>query len=193
MDSSKKYEALSQKITVCNKCPLHLTRHLPLIGQGPLNAKIFFIGEAPGKKEDLENIPFVGPAGKIFDRLLDHIQLNRSDIYITNLLKCHPPQNHNPTLLEISSCRPYLLQQLKLIKPKIIITLGTFASKEMFSLWNLPFTKLSLLHGKRFSCQTTYGKMILIPLYHPAAASHNPSLVSVLENDFRSLDFLKAY
>ncbi|MFA5249885.1 MAG: uracil-DNA glycosylase, partial [Parachlamydiales bacterium] len=168
------WKNLFQEILNCKKCPLWKTRSKTLIGEGPIDAKTVFIGEAPGYYEDLEGKAFIGQAGKILDQLLLSVKLSRKDIYITNVLKCHPPQNHDPVPEEIKSCSVYLYRQLKLIQPKIIVALGKFAAQELFLKTHLPFSKISEVHGKVFEITASYGKVKIIPLYHPSAACHNP-------------------
>ena len=124
-------ESLSIEINNCKKCDLWKTRNKPLVGDGSVKSKILVIGESPGYYEDLQGKAFVGEAGKILDSLLDLVNLKRKDIYITNVLKCHPPRNHNPNRQEIDSCIGYLYKQIEIIKPRIILTLGKFASKEI--------------------------------------------------------------
>jgi len=135
----------------------------------------------------LQGKAFVGEAGKILDQLLGLIDLKREDIYITNVLKCHPPKNHNPSRQEIDSCIQYLHKQIKIIKPKIIITLGKYASEEVFIDFNLKFSRISKEHGKVFEAETGFGKIKIIPLYHPAVACYHNEMLGVLKNDFKKL------
>jgi DNA polymerase len=176
---------LSKKIYECKKCPLWKTRNIPLIGDGSTNSKIILIGEAPGYHEDLKGKAFIGNAGKILDQLLDIIKIKRSQIYITNILKCHPPYNQNPTQQSINSCLEYLFKQLRIIKPKIILTLGKYATEVLFSKIKLKYTKISEIHGKLFEIQASYGLVKIIPLYHPATACYNPSLFFTMQNDIK--------
>jgi len=177
---------LTKKIDSCKKCPLHLKRKNSLIGDGNLKAKIMIIGEAPGYHEDLQKKAFVGQAGKILDQLLKHINLLRKDIYITNILKCHPPNNQNPKPSEIHACIGYLYEQIKIIKPEFIVTLGKFASLEIFSKVSLKFSKISEMHGKIFKIKASYGLVKIIPLYHPSIACYNISMLDTLKNDFEN-------
>ena len=180
-------EKLSIEINNCKKCELWKTRNKPLVGDGPINVKIMVIGESPGYKEDLEGRAFVGEAGKILDKLLEIINLKRNQIYITNILKCHPPKNHNPNREEINSCMGYLHKQIGIIKPKIILTLGKYASKEIFAKYNLEFSRISELHGKAFNVETLLGKIIIIPLYHPAMACYHSEMLDTFKEDFKKL------
>lgn len=178
-------EKLIKEIKQCKKCFLWKTRNLPLIGDGDTKSDIMFIGEAPGYYEDLKGKAFIGNAGKIFDQLLEIVQLKRSQIYITNILKCHPPKNQDPTPDSIKHCIKYLFLQLKKIKPKIIVTLGKYATKELFSRINIPFTRISDMHGSLFKIKASYGAVKVVAMYHPSAACHNPSLLSVLKDDMK--------
>ncbi|MGM0440604.1 MAG: uracil-DNA glycosylase family protein [Chlamydiota bacterium] len=129
--SEEQIALLAEEIASCNKCPRAQTRSLPLVGEGTISAKIMVVGEAPGKQEDQQGRPFVGQAGKIFDQLLDHVKLFREQIYITNILKCHPPNNRDPADCEVIA---YLCRQIRIIKPTIIITLGRYLKKYLYLL-----------------------------------------------------------
>jgi len=202
----EKIEELDLKIKNCKKCNLWKTRNKPLVGDGSIHADILLIGESPGYNENLVGKAFVGEAGKILDKLLSLINLKRDEIYITNILKCHPPKNHNPSRQEIDSCIGYLHEQIKIIKPKIILTLGKYASKEVFTNFNLIFTRISDFHGKIFEAETGFGKLEnlfdfpnslkskefqrkikIIPLYHPAVACYHNEMLDVLKEDFKKL------
>jgi uracil-DNA glycosylase len=180
-------QELSEQINSCEKCELHKTRNKPLIGDGLVNTRILVIGESPGYYEDIENKAFVGEAGKILDQLLDSISLKRQDIYITNVLKCHPPRNHNPNRKEIDSCINYLHKQIDIIKPRLIVTLGKFASKEIFAKYKLEFTKISEMRGKVFETATLFGKIKIISLFHPAVACYHSEMLDTLKEDFKKL------
>ncbi len=143
-----------------------------------MDADIVFIGEGPGFHEDREGRPFVGPAGKLLDELLASIGLARGDVYITNMIKCRAPNNRDPLPAEIESCRPFLDRQLEIIGPKVVVTLGRYSFQRFF-----PGEQLSKARGKprKLNGLTTY------PIYHPAAALHNPRLRPAIEQDFRNL------
>jgi DNA polymerase len=166
------------QIRVCKKCELSKGRTNTVPGEGPENAEIMMIGEAPGFHEDREGRPFVGAAGKFLDELLGNIQLKRNQIYICNVLKCRPPQNRDPFPDEMEACKSYLDKQIELIKPKVIITISRFAMSRWF-----PDAKISSIHGK----PKKVGDMVILPMYHPAAALHQPSLKSVLQEDFNKI------
>lgn len=182
-------EPLIKEIKECKKCDLWKTRNKPLVGDGPVHADILVIGESPGYYEDLQGRAFVGEAGKILDQLLEIANLTRKEIYITNVLKCHPPRNHNPNRQEIDACIEYLYRQIEIIKPKIILTLGKFASKEVFEKFNLGFSRISEIHGRAFEAGSTesLGKIRIIPLYHPAVACYHNEMLDVLKKDFEEL------
>jgi len=148
------------------------------------------IGEAPGYYENQTGKAFIGKAGKILDQLLDHVHLSRKDVYITNVLKCHPPRNHDPKPDEIYACLDYLERQIKIIQPTIIMTLGRIASKTIFSKVSLPFSKICEMHGKTFNIKASYGQVKIFPQYHPATACYattgngNISMLDILKEDF---------
>ena len=149
---------------------------------GPCPADILIVGEAPGFNEDRQGEPFVGAAGKLLDTLLSRIGLSRSDVYITNVLKCRPPMNRDPMPNEAEACSPYLKRQLELVRPKVVLILGRHALERLMPGQG----SISRIHGSL----VMRGDVAYVPLYHPAAALHNGSLVSDLEHDF---DRVKAY
>ncbi|MEB3816383.1 MAG: uracil-DNA glycosylase [Desulfurococcales archaeon] len=188
-DSEKalRYKKIVESILQCKRCPLHRTRKNPVPGEGPISADIMFIGEAPGRREDETGRPFVGSAGRILDALLASIGVRREDVYITNVVKCRPPGNRDPTPEEIESCLPYLIEQIRIIEPKLIITLGRHAGKTIYSLLGRRWRGLSAEHGVRVEgvLKGVNMKVVVIPTYHPAAALYNPQIRRVLEEDFR--------
>ncbi len=166
-----------------NICPdLAATATNLVMGDGNINADIVFIGEAPGKNEDLQGLPFVGAAGKFLNEMLAAADMQRSDVYITNIVKYRPPNNRDPLPDEKKAFWPYLLKQLQIIKPKVVITLGRH-SMEYF----LPDMKISQVHGQPKRIQFGDDKLVIIPLYHPAAALYNGSLRQTLIDDFLSV------
>jgi len=187
MDKTKRYEQLSKEIIQCTQCDLYKTRTHAVVGEGSLEADLFFIGEAPGLNEDKQGKPFVGRAGVILDELLASINLNRDDIYITNILKCRPPNNRNPKQNEIQTCTPYLERQLDLINPEVIIPMGSFSTEYIFHKFDIPFTKISKLHGKVVTKNTLYETIHILPLYHPAVATYNPNKKMVLLEDIKQV------
>jgi len=189
MNKQKEMETLTKEIQDCKKCDLNKTRKNPVVGEGSLNAKIMFIGEAPGFNEDKKGRPFVGQAGKILDELLESINLKREEVYITNVLKCRPPNNRNPIKEEIKSCAPYLSRQIEIIKPKIICCLGNFATDFIMKKFNLKdkIQGISKIHGEVFNASTLNGIIKIIPLYHPAVATYNSNMLGTLKKDFKKI------
>lgn len=153
--------------------------HNLVMGDGNINAEIVFIGEAPGKNEDEQGLPFVGAAGKFLNEMLAAAGLERSDVYITNIVKYRPPNNRDPLPDEKKAFWPYLLKQLQIIKPKVVITLGRH-SMEYF----LPDARISAIHGQAKRIAFGNDKLVIVPLYHPAAALYNGSMRQTLINDF---------
>ena len=181
MNRSDLLEEIDASIRSCTACQLHLSRKQAVPGSGPVDAEIMLIGEAPGFHENEQGQPFVGAAGKFLDSMLESIQMNRSSVYITNIIKCRPPQNRDPEPEEMQACKGFLEEQIELIQPKVIITLGRFSMARYF-----PNARISAIHGQ---ARTMDGRLI-IPMYHPAAALHQPSLRSVVEQDFRQIPAL---
>ncbi len=169
-------DELYNQIRACTKCDLAKGRTNAVPGEGPERAEIMFIGEAPGFHEDRQGRPFVGAAGQYLDELLALIGMKREQVYICNVIKCRPPQNRDPQPEEMNACRPYLDKQIELIKPKVIITISRFAMARWF-----PDKKISEIHGK----PKKVGDLVVLPMYHPAAALHQPSLKRVLAEDFQ--------
>ncbi len=152
----------------------------PVLGAGNINAAIMFIGEAPGKQEDLQGVPFIGAAGKFLDQMLASIHLRRDDVYITNVVKYRPPNNRDPLPEEVEACWPWLQQEIAIIKPKLIILLGRHALARF-----IPGQKISEVHGKYFQYPIDgCGTQIIYALYHPAAALYNGTLRKTLLRDF---------
>lgn len=174
----EKLDELAEEIRACTRCPLYKTAIQGVPGAGPANAKIMLIGEAPGAQEDKQGKPFVGASGKFLDTLLASIGLNRSDIFITNVVKHRPPENRDPQPSEIEACRPWLDEQIELIKPDVIVTISRYAMARWF-----PGEKISDIHGTF----KKVGKLTVVPMYHPAVALYNPNMRAVLMEDFKKL------
>jgi len=172
----------------CTACALHQTRTTVVFGAGNADADLMFIGEGPGANEDKQGVPFVGRAGKLLDTLLEEIGLDRSSVFIANVVKCRPPGNRDPHPEEIESCHPYLRAQVELIEPKVICTLGNFSTK----LLRGDPTGISRLHGQD-EVRTIGARAIrLLPLFHPAAALYTPSSLQTLRDDFARIPALLA-
>jgi len=165
---------LYKEITVCQRCELAKGRTKTVPGEGPENAEIMFIGEAPGFHEDRQGRPFVGAAGKFLDELLASIGLTRDDVYICNVIKCRPPSNRDPQPDEMAACKSFLDKQIELVRPKLIVTLGRFSMARYF-----PNTKITHIHGQ----PKRIGNRIYYPMFHPAAALHQPKWRSVVKED----------
>lgn len=168
---------LHGRIRACTACPLHATRTQAVPGYGPVNARIMAVGEAPGETEDREGKPFVGAAGQLLTRLLEEVGLDRRDIYITNTLKCRPPGNRDPEQSEIDTCSHFLDEQIAMLRPQVILVLGRHALGRL-----LPGSgTITRLHGQR----VRRSERVYVPLYHPAAALYNASLLQTLQQDMR--------
>ncbi len=182
-------EKIKDKVLSCRKCELWKTRTNPVFGEGDINAKIMFVGEAPGYNEDKTGHPFCGKAGKVLDRLLGSVNIKRNEVFISNILKCRPPNNRNPKDEEINACSPFLDKQISVIKPSTICCLGNFAAGYIMKKFGLKnrVQGISRLHGQVFLHNSLFGKLRIIPLYHPAAAVYNPNMLEVLREDFKVL------
>ncbi len=187
MSDKKEYDNLVQEIIKCTKCELHKTRTKPVPGEGSLDPKIMFVGEAPGGREDETGRPFVGAAGKLLTMLIESIGLTREEVYITNVIKCRPPGNRDPSQMEIYTCLPYLRRQINIIRPRLIVTLGRHAARVIMDLAGLKFTSITKQHGTVNIATISRIKVIIIPTYHPAAALYNPGLKQMLIDDFKTI------
>jgi uracil-DNA glycosylase len=174
---------LSESVSGCTRCRLAEGRTQVVFGAGHPDADVMFVGEAPGFHEDQQGVPFVGQAGKLLDRLLAGIGLARSDVYIANVLKCRPPGNRDPQPDEIEACEGHLFRQISLIRPKVVATLGNFATK---LLSGKPHG-ITRVHGQEQEVTLGGFSVVLYPLYHPAAALYTPAMLKVLESDFARL------
>ena len=183
MDKKQTLENIHKKWMKECKCELKNSCTQAVPGAGSPEAKIVFIGEAPGKSEDQKGIPFVGAAGKFLDEMLGIIKLERKDVYIANVVKCRPPENRDPLPEEAQACWPWLLEQVRIIDPKLVVTLGRH-SMERF----LPNMKISQMHGKALRRNIPgIGTKVFYALYHPAAALYNGSMRTVLIDDFKKI------
>lgn len=182
MDKKELLEQLDKKIASCQRCPLYKTATNPVPGNGDAGAEIVFIGEAPGMNEDLRGIPFCGAAGHLLDKLLVSTGLNREKVFVANMLKHRPPNNRDPLPEEMEACRGYLDEQIKIIGPKVIATLGRFAMAKFY-----PFGKISVDHGKGRIIEYNGQKYIFIPMYHPAAALRAGAVDTQLREDFKKM------
>jgi len=177
------FSELKEAVLQCRLCPLAETRGKVVFGAGDEDADVMLVGEAPGRHEDQQGVPFVGQAGRLLDQTLDQVGLKREEIFIANVLKCRPPENRDPRKEEIDACRPYLDEQIELIGPRVLVPMGNFA----LNLFSTKRASISKMHGKSLA----YRGMAVIPIYHPAAVLYNRSLEPVLVDDFRKIvDYL---
>ena len=178
-DTAEALEEVHSEIRRCRRCPLSRTRTKAVPGEGAPDASIMFVGEAPGGDEDQQGRPFVGAAGRLLTHLLKTIDLDRPAVFITNVVKCRPPGNRDPSPEEIDACNDHLLAQIALITPKVICTLGRFAAQTLID----KSLSISRQHGK----PRRLSGILYVPLYHPAAALHQARLIDSLEADMRQL------
>ena len=176
-------EVFAREVAGCTRCRLAEGRTQVVFGVGSPDADLMFVGEAPGFHEDKQGIPFVGQAGKLLDKLLAGIGLERSQVYICNVLKCRPPGNRDPVPDEKEACEPYLFRQVELIRPKVVATLGNHATKQLSGRE----TGITRVHGAEQDVTVGGNRVLLYPLYHPAAALYTPAMLKVLEEDFARL------
>lgn len=190
MSKKEQLEILRQKVSELN-LPLKDTATNLVFGKGNPEARIMFIGEAPGANEDIQGEPFVGAAGKNLDRLLNNISLTIENVYIANILKYRPPNNRNPNIEEIRSHTPYLIEQIRIIQPKFVCTLGNFSTKFVLAGFDAGKMKkisgITSLHGKISEVQLGTNVIKVFPLFHPAAMIYNRGLKETIENDFLEL------
>lgn len=170
---------IEKDIMNCTKCMLHKSKTHYVPGVGPANAKVMFVGEGPGKDEDIQGLPFVGAAGKLLTQLLSSIGIDRSEVFIGNIVKCRPPNNRVPTPEEVQACIPYLYAQISIIEPEIIVTLGNTPLNALVS----PTLKVSAVHGRLFEKD---GLRFFVT-FHPAAALYHGEYKELLERDFLKL------
>jgi len=183
MSSEEILKEVAVEVSTCAKCKLCNGRTRAVPGEGTPNAKILFIGEGPGYHEDKQGRPFVGPAGQFLDELLGSINLKRSDVFITNVVKCRPPNNRDPEPDEIGACNEYLDRQIAALKPQVIVTLGRFSMAKFFGN-----ERISVIHG-RARKKDGY---ICIAMYHPAAGLHQASLKDTIRQDFKKIPLVIA-
>jgi uracil-DNA glycosylase family 4 len=176
----------AEQTASCTKCALSEGRTQVVFGSGSSDADLMFVGEAPGFHEDQQGVPFVGQAGKLLDKLLGGIGLTRADVFVVNVLKCRPPGNRDPQPEEIAACEPHLFRQIELIEPKLVATLGNFATK---LLSGRP-AGITRVHGQEQEVTLGARTVHLYPIYHPAAALYTPSMLKVLEEDFARIPAL---
>jgi uracil-DNA glycosylase len=182
-DTIEALDALRAEVEACTLCELHVTRTRGVPGDGDPGSDLMFVGEAPGYHEDQQGRPFVGQAGRLLEQLLATIGLTREQVFIANVLKCRPPNNRDPRPEEIAACQPHLWQQIELIKPKVICTLGNFATK----LLSGDPAGITRVHGRPQPLQVGGHALYLFPIFHPAAALYTPAMLATLKEDFLRL------
>jgi DNA polymerase len=180
--------ALYKEVQACAKCPLHQTRTKAVFGAGDADADLMFVGEAPGAEEDRQGLPFVGRAGQLLNQMLEGIGLSREEVFIANVLKSRPPGNRDPQPLEIEACKPYLFEQVRLIEPKVVCTLGNFATK----LLSGNPAGITRVRGTPQVHELGGRTVFMLPLFHPAAALRTPAVKETLRADFETLPGLLA-
>lgn len=171
-------QQIADEVNVCTKCPLHEGRTHGVPGEGPVNADIMFIGEAPGRNEDQQGRPFVGQAGRLLEELLTEIGLTRDDVWIANVVKCRPPGNRDPMPEEIAACSEYLERQIALVQPKMIATLGRYSMEKFF-----PGARITKVHGQAKRA----GNRVLLPMFHPAYILRNMAALPDAQRDMRKI------
>ena len=175
--------AYGEAVSSCTRCALAATRTQVVFGSGSPTADLMFVGEAPGFHEDKQGVPFVGAAGQLLGKLLAGIGLSREDVFVANVLKCRPPGNRDPQPDEIEACEGHLFRQIELIRPKVVATLGNFATK----LLSGKPAGITRVHGREQEVTLGGSRVLLYPIFHPAAALYTPRMLEVLEADFRRL------
>ena len=180
-------QPLADEIKACRKCGLWRQRKNAVPGEGNLDAAVMLVGEAPGYWEDVKGRPFVGAAGKILNEMLSRAGISRSDAYITNVVKCRPPENRDPRTSEIKTCTPYLDRQIKIIKPKFLVTLGRHAASHILSKAGFETEGITKIHGRIYEASLLGFEVFIIPMYHPAATLYNAKCKDDLDKDFQLL------
>jgi uracil-DNA glycosylase len=176
-------EKVASEVNICVKCKLSESRTRAVPGEGPADARIFFIGEGPGRNEDLQGRPFVGASGRFLESLLKEIGLDRTQVFITNVVKCRPPENRDPLPPELAACRDYLDRQIALVRPSVVVTLGRFSMVRYF-----PGESITKIHGQAKRAGDTY----YLPLFHPAAALRSDAWRAAMQEDFKKIPLLLA-
>jgi len=179
--------SVAAEVVICTLCPLSKSRKKAVPGEGDPETRVMLIGEAPGSSEDLQGRPFVGAAGKFLETLLAGIGLSRDEVFICNVVKCRPPGNRSPRPLEVQTCTPYLERQIEIIKPKLLVTLGSCSTAYIFSRAYLPFTGITAVRGKIGRVILHDVSMTIFPTFHPAAALYSAKYREQITADFKLL------
>ncbi|NOX71380.1 MAG: uracil-DNA glycosylase [Candidatus Micrarchaeota archaeon] len=184
MAGNLSWEKMISEISICRRCDLWKGKTNYVIGSGSKNAKIMLVGEAPGASEDKAGLPFVGRSGKLLDEMLENTGLARDDVYITNIVKCRPPHNRDPKKSEKSACSPFLLKQINLVRPRLIVALGRHSMEYFFDMFSLKRLPISKCHGTVFGVDNDIFRGKLLVLFHPAVAIYNKNMKKTLFSDF---------
>ena len=187
MSREKLLAGVAAEVVICTLCPLSKSRKKAVPGEGDPKARIMLVGEAPGSSEDLQGRPFVGAAGKFLETLLFGIGLSREKVFICNIVKCKPPRNRPPRPLEVQTCTPYLERQMEIIKPKVLVTLGSCSTAYIFSRAHLLFTGITAVRGKICRVDLHDVQMTIFPTFHPAAALYSAKYKEQIIADFQLL------
>lgn len=189
MEKQRLLEECQAKASQCKRCVLWETRKNTVFGKGNPEARIVFVGEAPGYNEDIKGVPFCGKAGDVLDELFSSVNFKREDTYITNIIKCRPPNNRDPLEDEIKACIPYFERQLEIIKPAVICCLGRHSLRYFANKFSLKEKgSISALHGRVMEAgEGLFPSMKIVALYHPAVAVYDPGKISILKKDFQVL------
>ncbi len=196
-EKTEKMKEIRDEVIALKESPLYQYRtqnkYYPVLGEGSHDSKIMFIGEAPGKNEAETGKPFCGASGRILDELLAHIEIPRENVYVTNIVKDRPPSNRDPLPSEIAIYAPFLMRQIEIIQPKVIATLGRFSMKYIMEKFGLEeeLGPISQLHGKVLEADVSFGKIKIVPLYHPAVAVYNADSKEELKKDFEIIKEFK--
>lgn len=189
----QKIEEIKKELSDFKESPLYKYRidnnYLPVVGEGDLFAKVMFVGEAPGEKEAQTGKPFVGSAGKILDEVLKSVGIEKKEVYITNLVNDRPLRNRIPNIAEMKLYSPFLMRQIQIIKPRLIVTLGRLSTNFVLKEYNLKDKPDSMgkVHGKIFTVNSSYGKIFIIPMYHPASVLYQRDIKNILKEDMKTL------
>ena len=185
MSKQSLMKVVATEVKACHRCELWKNRQNPVPGEGNIEAVVMLVGEAPGYWEDVKGRPFVGAAGKLLDETLSEAGLSRGEVYITNVLKCRPPENRDPLAGEIVSCTPFLDRQIQIIKPRLIVTLGRHSTSYILSKAGVEVEGITQLHGRTFEIGLLGFRVLVIPTYHPAAALYNVKYRDEIKRDFQ--------
>jgi DNA polymerase len=187
LDKSRLFSELVADVANCRGCGLCEGAKNRVNGEGDLDSHVVFVGEAPGRREDESGRPFIGSAGKLLDRLLASADLSRSRVFISNIVSCRPPRNRRPKRSEIEACSRHIERLLGIIRPRVVAPMGNSALEFLFERYDLGDVVIGDVHGKSFEVEAPWGRVVIFPLYHPAAAIYNRKLMWELEADMKAL------